>query len=644
MNKLISVLALALLFTVSVKAQNFSTHKVKKGETVEDIAKLYYVTPFDIYSLNPDSKTKLKPNTILIIPISKANKPKITITKELEGFKNHRVKKKETLYSLARQYEITVDEIKKYNTFLYADPLRKGDKLQIPVFKITETVEEANSTSIYKVLPKEGKWRIAYKYGITIKELEALNPDMGEVLQAGQEINVPNIEDEEKKQIDERYSYYEVLPKEGFYRLKVKLGVTQEELEILNPGLSESGLKVGMFLKIPFSETYSILGEESNRINLIDSISDFSQKHIAIMLPFRLNRVDYDSIIGTKNSIKNDPYLKASLDFHSGVLMAVDSLKQLGISLKVDVYDTKNEISEVSRIINNNNFESVDAVIGPLISDNFNRAATELSKYNTPIISPTGSGAKLRLLDNVFQIRTPEELLKDKIISFVKSDTLKSNIVVISDYKNQNIADELKRKFNQAKLVYSRKDKEGKDSFYVIKEDIENVLKPGNNIVFLETQNEGFASNVISILASLIQKENKEEEIKEVSIRLNTTNYNRAFEGDEISNYYLSKLQFHYASGARVYNENDHSLFVKDYEKKYFVVPSNTAVKGFDLTMDVVLRLVSSEDLYASVNKAPLTEYLENKFAYKKKLIGGYYNEAVYLLKHEDLTIVEVRP
>ena len=644
MNKLISVLALALLFTVSVKAQNFSTHKVKKGETVEDIAKLYYVTPFDIYSLNPDSKTKLKPNTILIIPISKANKPKITITKELEGFKNHRVKKKETLYSLARQYEITVDEIKKYNTFLYADPLRKGDKLQIPVFKITETVEEANSTSIYKVLPKEGKWRIAYKYGITIKELEALNPDMGEVLQAGQEINVPNIEDEEKKQIDERYSYYEVLPKEGFYRLKVKLGVTQEELEMLNPGLSESGLKVGMFLKIPFSETYSILGEESNRINLIDSISDFSQKHIAIMLPFRLNRVDYDSIIGTKNSIKNDPYLKASLDFHSGVLMAVDSLKQLGISLKVDVYDTKNEISEVSRIINNNNFESVDAVIGPLISDNFNRAATELSKYNTPIISPTGSGAKLRLLDNVFQIRTPEELLKDKIISFVKSDTLKSNIVVISDYKNQNIADELKRKFNQAKLVYSRKDKEGKDSFYVIKEDIENVLKPGNNIVFLETQNEGFASNVISILASLIQKENKEEEIKEVSIRLNTTNYNRAFEGDEISNYYLSKLQFHYASGARVYNENDHSLFVKDYEKKYFVVPSNTAVKGFDLTMDVVLRLVSSEDLYASVNKAPLTEYLENKFAYKKKLIGGYYNEAVYLLKHEDLTIVEVRP
>lgn len=641
MNKLFSVLVLILVFTISVKAQNFTTHKVKKGETVEDIAKLYYLTPFDIYSLNPDSKTKLKPNTILIIPISKSNKPKVTIVRELDGFVNHRVKKRETLYSLAKQYEVSQDEIKKHNRFLYANPLRKGDKLQIPVFKTTEIVEIAKQTQTYKVLPKEGKWRIAYKYGITVKELEALNPDMGEVLQEGQEINVPNLEDTETKEIDEQYSYYKVLPKEGFYRLKVKLGVTQDQLEILNPGIKESGLKEGMILKIPFSENHSVLGEVSNRVNLLDSISDYSQKHIAIMLPFRLNRVDYDTLPETQNSIKKDPYLNASLDFHSGVLMAVDSLKKLGISLKVDVYDTRNEVSEVTRIINNNDFESVDAVIGPLVSTNFEIAATELKKYNIPIVSPIGTN--LRLLDNVFQARTSDDLLKSKIISFVKADTLARNIIIIADSKNQNVANELKREFNQARLVYSRKNKDGKDSFYVIKEDIENVLKPGHNLVFIETQNEGFASNAISILASLIRKENEEEGIEETTIRLATTNYNNAFEGDEISNAHLSKLEFTYSSGARVYNENDRSLFVKAYEDKYFVMPSNRAVKGFDLTMDVVLRLVSFEDLYTSVNQAPSTEYLENKFAYKKKFIGGYYNDAVYLLKHQDLTIVEVK-
>ena len=58
--------------------------------------------------------------------------------------------------------------------------------------------------------------------------------------------------------------------------------------------------------------------------------------------------------------------------------------------------------------------------------------------------------------------------------------------------------------------------------------------------------------------------------------------------------------------------------------------------------MDVVLRLVTSEDLYNSVISAGLTTYVENKFSYKKKLFGGYYNDAIYILKYQDLKIVEI--
>src|SRR6056300_1214464 len=95
------VLVLVFGFT-SLNAQNFSTHKVKKGETIEEISKKYYVTPYDIYKLNPDAKEGLKPNTILIIPISKAQKPEIIVTKELQGYKEHKTKRKETLYSLTK--------------------------------------------------------------------------------------------------------------------------------------------------------------------------------------------------------------------------------------------------------------------------------------------------------------------------------------------------------------------------------------------------------------------------------------------------------------------------------------------------------------------------------------------------------------
>ena len=360
------------------------------------------------------------------------------------------------------------------------------------------------------------------------------------------------------------------------------------------------------------------------------------------MLPFRLNRVDFDSVSGTKRSIKRDRYLSASLDFHSGVLMAIDSLKKLGVSLKIDVYDTKYQVSTVSQIIEDNNFENVDAVIGPLTPNTFEKVASKLERYNIPVISPIGS--KLKLYDNVFQSKPSDELLKSKIVNYVKTDTLSSNIIVITDSKNTAIANSLKSEFYNAKVIYSRKDKDdGKDEYYVIKEDIQDALKADNNIVFLETQNEGFASNVTSILASLIQEENEDEQLEAIDIVLTTTKINSAFEGEEVNNTHLSKLQFTFASSSKSYNVSDNNSFVKTYESTYKTLPNPAAVKGFDLTMDVVLRLVSSEDLYMSVKHAPLTEYVENKFAYKKTTRGGYYNDTVYLVKHQDLTIVEIK-
>ncbi|WP_298533365.1 LysM peptidoglycan-binding domain-containing protein [uncultured Algibacter sp.] len=642
MNRFLLVLALILVFSFNtIQAQNFSSHQVKQGETIEGISKLYYLTPLDIYEYNPDTKNGLKPNTVLIIPILKANKPKVTVTKELKGFKPHKTKKRQTLYSLSKLYNVSEEDIKKYNKFLYSNPLRKGDKLQIPIFEIIEVVEEVKSTTEYTVQPKEGKWRIAYKYGITVQELEFLNPEMADVLKEGEVINVPNLEAENQNKFDEKYSYYKVLPKEGFYRLKLKLGLEQSELETLNPDLKETGLKSGMILKIPFSEEIAGLSEENLKsVNLIDSISLDNSKHIAVMLPFRLNRVDFDSISDAKRSIKNDPYLNASLDFYSGVLVAIDSLKKLGISLKVDVYDTRYQVSEVSDILNTNSFEEVDAVIGPLTTSCFDKVASELRMKNVPVVSPIGT--KLELHENVFQSRPSNDLLKEKIVNFVKADSI-SNILIVSDTENVKVSDEIKKEFNLASQVKSRKNKDGEDEFFVTKDDIEKVLKPGKNVVFLETQDAGFVSNVTSILASLIREEDKELKQEAIEITLVTTQINGAFQGDQINNTHLSILNFHFPAVSKEYSELDNNSFVKKYTKLYNITPNKRAVKGFDLTMDTVLRLVSSNGIYMSVNNAPLTEYVENKFAYKKNLAGGYYNNTVYLLKYEDLSIVEVK-
>lgn len=640
MNTKVGLIAFIFFFTtLVVSAQEFKTHKVQDGESIESIASKYLVTPFDIYALNPDAKSKFAPNMVLIIPDSKVKNDSNPLeTKEVIGYKNHKVRRKETLFSISQKYKVEVDEIKKYNTFLYANNLRKGDKLRIPRFKtIVNKVSLKNTLKEYEVQPKEGKWRVAYKFGITVSELEALNPTMNEVLQPGDKLFVPNIADNEEKVTDENYNYYEVQPKEGFYRLKVKLGLTQEQLEMLNPELKEGGLKAGMVLKIPSDlETgFEVNSDNVEHTNLASSITNYNEKRIALLLPFQLHKVDVDTVAETKEMIRKDRLLGMTLDYHSGVLMALDSAKQLGISTRLKVFDTENRPSVVSNIVNDNDFSDYDAVIGPLMPANFDRMAQAMKRDKIPTISPLALPKKV--YENVFQTVPSKDMLKDKIVNYVKSDSTVVNVIVIADHKHKTISNDLKSQFSNVKQVFSRKNKEGEDRYYILLADIENLFIKGKNVVFLESENEGFVSNVTSMLNGL---DFQEFTFSKPEIVLMTTDKNRAFDGESIQNSHLSSLQFHYPSANKVFDDSK-SGFVKAYKAKYGITPNKYAVRGFDLTLDVLLRLATKDNLYEASNNDLETEYIENKFRYNKKLFGGYYNEAAYIVKHKDLQIVE---
>lgn len=632
MKNFLTVILIA--FTISLSAQNYIEHKVKAGETIESIAKKYLVTPFDIFALNPDAKSKFLPNTVLIIPNSKIkNQPIQEESRELIGYKKHKVKRKETLYGLSKKYAVSEEDIKKANRFLYSENLKKGDKIRIPKYKTFISKQSyKNTVKKYKVQPKEGKWRVAYKFGITVAELEDLNPNMKPVLQPGDELNVPNIKDKEEKVIETAYNYYEVLPKEGFYRLKVKTGLTQEELEDLNPELKETGLKAGMVLKIPASvDTASNLSEVETT-SLTASLNNYKTKKLALMLPYQLNRIDVDSVEEAKDMIKDNRLLSIVLDFHIGVTMALDSAKQLGISTNLKVLDTRYQPSTTSKILADNDFSDYDAVIGPIKEESFDRVANALKSDRVPVIAALNKPNEVYA--NVFQTIPEDKLLQKTMIDFVKADSLKTKVVVIADQKNRSAAELLKKEFPDAKLIYSQKNKKtGKDAHFIYPLQLENVFAPGKTIVFLETNSNPFASSVISMLNGLV--------VDKTEIVLVTLNKGKAFEGKDIDNNNLSNLKFHYPSVNKDFDEVKSNGFVRAYKKEYGVSPSKYVARGFDITMDLLLRLASEDNLYEASSDTIETEYVENKFRYNKSLFGGYMNEAVYIVKYDNLRIVE---
>ena len=652
MKKLVLILIFIVGLTSSVIAQELIKHKVTQGETIETIAKLYLVTPHDILVLNPDATNGLTVGTTLVIPISKIKdqNPQAE-TKELIGYKTVRVGRKETLYSLSKDYNVPIEDIKKYNTSLYSQPLRKGDKIRIPRYKtIVNQVTVDNTLKTYVVQPHEGKWRIAYKFGMTIPELEALNPNMNEVLQPGDQLVVRNIANDEENEVDETYNYYTVQKSEGFMALNRKLGVTQEQLEALNPGLKESGLKLGMILKVPADVETDLSIEDLDNTNLTRNLINFKTKNIALMLPFRLDRIDIDSVAEAKEAIKNDGFLSLSLDFESGVLIALDSAKQLGISTDLKVFDTENHISQIGNILDRNDFSNYDAVIGPVMPPNVERVASALRSDNVPVVSPFT--VPVHLYDNVFQTIPSEDLLEQTIINYVKADTLQKNIVIIADEKHRAVSNRLKEAFPLAKQIFSKKNEDGKDLYYVVWDEIMDQFREGLNLVFLETKNSGFVSNVTSMLNGVngrnlaVDDEGNvnDDEPLIFDMVLYTTNKSSAFDDEaNVSNIHLSNLMFHYPSPNKAYDTSKPNTFVERYKSIYGVAPSKYATRGFDLTLDILLRLASADDLYSASDDAIETEYVENKFRYGKKFFGGYYNQAVYVVKYQDMTIVEAK-
>ncbi|SHH36705.1 LysM peptidoglycan-binding domain-containing protein [Winogradskyella jejuensis] len=625
------------VFSFCASAQNYKTHKVKSGETIESIAKRYLVTPFDIYALNPDAKADFAPNMTLIIPNSKVKNDEIVEpSKEIIDYKKHKVKRKETLYGLSKQYKVTEDEIKKANPRLYSENLRKGDRIRIPRYKTVVSKQTlSNTIKKYTVQPSEGKWRIAYKFGITVQELEDLNPNMNEVIQPGDELNVPNIANNEEKPTDTEYNFYEVQPKEGFFRLKVKLGLTQEQLEELNPGLEETGLKSGMVLKVPSDvEVASTLSEDFDKTDLRDNIKNTDTKRLALLLPFKLHLIDIDSVAEVKAMMKSDKVLSTALDFHSGVLMALDSAKELGISTDLKVFDTENRTAEVANIVDNEDFSNYDAVIGPMMTKTFDRFAAAVNSDNVPVFAPLALPTKVSR--NVYQTIPEKKILSQRMVNYIKADSTKTQVVIIADQKHKEVSNNLKKEFPVATQLFSEVNKKGKDkgkdAYFIYPTTFEGVFKPGKNIVFLETDDVSFGSSIISLLNGL--------STDKIEIILTTTHKSKAFESkDPDNNYHLSNLKFHYATINKEYDGENANAFVKQYTERYSVSPSKYATRGYDLTMDILLRLSAEEGFGNSDTE---TEYIENKFRYNKKLFGGYVNEASYIVKFDNLKIVEV--
>ena len=155
------------------------------------------------------------------------------------------VKSGDSLWSIAKKYNVSVDELKRLNN-LTTNTLRIGQILKIP------GVSEPSGNNVYIVKSGDSLWSIAQKYNTTINALMQANNLTSSVLQVGERLIIPT-----SPNTGEGTNTYTVKSGDSLYTIANKYNTTVSALMNYN-NLTSNLLQIGQVLRIPSTGTETI--------------------------------------------------------------------------------------------------------------------------------------------------------------------------------------------------------------------------------------------------------------------------------------------------------------------------------------------------------------------------------------------------
>lgn len=276
----IVLLSICLLFAIPPEkafSQDNDTHTVREGDTLFSISRQYDITVGELREWNDLEEESLSMGMRLRIS-----------PPEQQDAVTHTVTSQETLFSISRNYGVTIAEIQDWNNLentilsvgqeltIYTQAEDGGEELPEPQ-SIPESEDEesepresmvspATAASTYYTV-KSGDYlnRIAAEHGMTTEELRRLNNLDGDMLSVGQRLIVresqstPVVDEEfEESTPQGRFVSYRLESGEDTETLLNRFSMTLEELESLNPGTNVSSLNSGQRVTVllPASRTF----------------------------------------------------------------------------------------------------------------------------------------------------------------------------------------------------------------------------------------------------------------------------------------------------------------------------------------------------------------------------------------------------
>lgn len=483
---------------------------------------------------------------------------------------SHIVQERQTLYSISKAYNVTIDQIYEANPSVKTEGLKKNAILLIPcteqkraVIRESQPARKADrKAESQEYIIHTAKWyedldTIAEKYGVTVESIQQANGLTGRKLTRRQ-------------------------------KLKIPVGVTVQAADTAETA-EETTAKADTVIAVPEMSA----GPEKIRA--------------VLMMPF---------------ASQSETPKTGSIDFYCGALMAARQAGENGTDIDISVYDTDGGVLPITR---EKLYES-DIVIGP-VSPAELTGVLEKCPEKTKIISPLDHKAEYLASShmNFIQAPTSNLILYEDLAKWIKEETKDTaeRVIVIyekgsRDIQELSIMNTILQKDGIRFSSFSYSILEGRD----IQEPLMSMMNiEAANRVLVMSESEAFVNDVVRNLNLLIHSE--------YEVILYGPSKIRSFDTIEVDNLHNTRLHTSLAYYVDYENEEVKD-FIRKYRALYNTEPTPYAFQGYDIAAYFIKLYSEHGASWEKYLESENCKMLQADFDFMKaRENGGFVNSGV---------------
>ena len=505
-----------------------------------------------------------------------------------------------------------------FSQLLIANPLKESEILKFPYIESITTPDfgfQDNEPAWFEIHTiksrNETPYFIAKSYGVTVEDIYTYNPDVKR-FRRGTKIRIPRWD---------IFGISNAAPESGELAPDDNI-VYEDSITSCRPLPANEYYNVTIFLPLSLDANYSANRRFDSEGYMNTTV--YSEGRI----------IGNDTIIEIGNN--DDMFIgfyrdtENYLQFYEGVSLAIDSMQNKGMKIKLTVHDTEQNAETIRRILSSDEFLSSDLIIGP-VRPNEQRNVSAISANNRIIMVSPLSESSSDVFNNpyFYQVSPDPDYLFRKTAEMVVRDFPNSNFIVFrtGNYNNTPeagmvdlVREELNNLANNGTrfMVYDFRANGISGLREMLSRDRENVI-------FIPSTNEGELSIGISNLNNLSN---------EYQITLIGTHRYPRYESIQIEYFHNLKLTY-VAPYWTDYEKPQTVNYIEKFKHNFYTEPNSYGQQGYDVTLYFLNALKNYGRDFRNCLPELKVDLIQGNYHFEKVApLGGYMNHGVSVITY----------